>query len=105
MTHAPDILCIGSVLWDVIGRAPSVMRVGSDVPGRITRLPGGGDEHRDDAAPFRDDALPCSPPSAATRRARNFWPPADRMGLVADHVYVSEDLPTDRYMAIEGRTA
>ncbi len=37
----PDILCIGSVLWDVIGRSSSHMRVGSDVPGRITRLPGG----------------------------------------------------------------
>ncbi len=41
MTKTPDILCIGSVLWDVIGRAASHMRVGSDVPGRITRLPGG----------------------------------------------------------------
>lgn len=41
MTKTPDILCIGSVLWDVIGRATNHMRVGSDVPGRITRLPGG----------------------------------------------------------------
>ena len=37
----PDILCIGSVLWDIIGRSPTSMRLGSDVPGRITRLPGG----------------------------------------------------------------
>ncbi|MBL9058284.1 MAG: kinase, partial [Rhodobacteraceae bacterium] len=37
----PDILCIGSVLWDIIGRSPSSMRLGADVPGRITRLPGG----------------------------------------------------------------
>jgi sugar/nucleoside kinase (ribokinase family) len=37
----PDILCIGSVLWDIIGRSPASMRLGSDVPGRITRLPGG----------------------------------------------------------------
>ncbi|HHI71560.1 MAG TPA: kinase, partial [Rhodobacteraceae bacterium] len=41
MNTPPDILCIGSVLWDVIGRAASHMRQGSDVPGRITRLPGG----------------------------------------------------------------
>ncbi len=26
----------------------------------------------------------------------------DRMGLVTDHVYRSDDLPTDRYMAVEG---
>ena len=37
----PDILCIGSVLWDIIGRSPTSMRLGSDVPGRISRLPGG----------------------------------------------------------------
>jgi sugar/nucleoside kinase (ribokinase family) len=37
----PDILCIGSVLWDIIGRAPRRMALGADVPGHITRLPGG----------------------------------------------------------------
>ena len=41
MTQNSEILCIGSVLWDVIGRSASAMRQGSDVPGRITRLPGG----------------------------------------------------------------
>ena len=41
MASDPDILCIGSVLWDVIGRTAAAMRLGSDVPGRITRLPGG----------------------------------------------------------------
>lgn len=37
----PDILCIGSVLWDIIGRAAVPLAPGGDVPGRITRLPGG----------------------------------------------------------------
>ena len=37
----PDILCIGSVLWDIIGRSNAHMAKGSDVPGRITRIPGG----------------------------------------------------------------
>ena len=41
MSQTPDILCIGSVLWDVIGRATVHMQAGADVPGRITRLPGG----------------------------------------------------------------
>ena len=41
MKRDPDILCIGSVLWDVIGRATVHMQAGADVPGRITRLPGG----------------------------------------------------------------
>jgi pseudouridine kinase len=41
MRRKPDILCIGSVLWDVIGRTDDTMIVGNDKPGRITRIPGG----------------------------------------------------------------
>jgi sugar/nucleoside kinase (ribokinase family) len=41
MNDKIDILCIGSVLWDVIGRSPHPMKLGSDEPGRISRLPGG----------------------------------------------------------------
>jgi sugar/nucleoside kinase (ribokinase family) len=43
----PDILAIGAVLWDIIGRTDRAMpqaapgQPGADVPGRITRLPGG----------------------------------------------------------------
>ena len=37
----PDILCIGSILWDIIGRTHVPLAIGGDVPGRITRLPGG----------------------------------------------------------------
>ncbi|TDX33836.1 PfkB family carbohydrate kinase [Rhodovulum visakhapatnamense] len=35
------LLCIGAVLWDVIGRAPRPMAPGDDRPGRISRRPGG----------------------------------------------------------------
>lgn len=35
------VLCIGAVLWDVIGRAPGRMAPGADVPGRIRHIPGG----------------------------------------------------------------
>ncbi|HRO16301.1 MAG TPA: PfkB family carbohydrate kinase, partial [Paracoccus sp. (in: a-proteobacteria)] len=38
---APDVLCIGAVLWDVIGRSAGRMDLGHDVPGRIRHLPGG----------------------------------------------------------------
>ena len=41
MTKTPDVLCIGAMLWDVIGRAPRRMAPGADVPGRIRHLPGG----------------------------------------------------------------
>ena len=41
MDHRRDILCIGSVLWDVVGHAEQPLGERPDVPGRIRRLPGG----------------------------------------------------------------
>ena len=98
----PDILCIGSVLWDVIGRSASHMSVGSDVPGRITRLPGGVAMNiamtlkRFGMTPALLTAIGRDP------EGEDLVGEASRMGLICDHVYRSEDLPTDVYMAVEG---
>ncbi len=102
MTQQPDILCIGSVLWDVIGRAASHMRVGSDVPGRITRLPGG--VAMNIAMTLRRFGMTPALLTAIGRDAEGdeLVAEAQRMGLICDHIYRSEDLPTDVYMAIEG---
>lgn len=102
MTQQPDILCIGSVLWDVIGRAPNPMRVGSDVPGRITRLPGG--VAMNIAMTLRRFGMV---PALLTNLGRDtegddLIAAAQAMGLVCNHIYRSDDLPTDVYMAIEG---
>ncbi|MEM7188164.1 MAG: PfkB family carbohydrate kinase [Pseudomonadota bacterium] len=35
------ILCVGAAHWDLIARSESALRVGDDVPGRITSRPGG----------------------------------------------------------------
>lgn len=35
------ILCIGAAHWDIIARADGTVAVGDDLPGRITRRPGG----------------------------------------------------------------
>ena len=102
MTPTPDILCIGAVLWDIIGRAPHAMRLGADVPGRITRLPGGvafniahtlarlGLTPAILSSIGRDDA------------GHDLIAACTRLGLITDHAYRSDDLPTDIYMAIEG---
>ncbi len=102
MTQAPDILCIGSVLWDIIGRSSASMRLGSDVPGRITRLPGG--VAMNIAMTLARFGLR---PGVLTTIGRD--PEGDeliaacaRMGVLTDHAYRSDDLPTDRYMAVEG---
>jgi sugar/nucleoside kinase (ribokinase family) len=98
----PDILCIGSVLWDIIGRSPASMRLGSDVPGRITRLPGG--VAMNIAMTLARFGLR---PAVLTAIGRD--PEGDELvnacahlGLETGYAYRSDDLPTDRYMAVEG---
>lgn len=97
-----DILCIGSVLWDIIGRSPAVMRQGSDVPGRITRLPGG--VAMNIAMTLARFGLR---PALLTAIGRD--PEGDelvaaclRLGMDCSAIYRSTDLPTDRYMGVEG---
>lgn len=98
----PDILCIGSVLWDVIGRTPSHMRLGSDVPGRITRVPGG--VALNIAMTLANFGLRPALLSAIGRDAPGAELVAEiaHRGLITDLLYLSDDLPTDTYMAIEG---
>ncbi len=98
----PDILCIGSVLWDIIGRSPTSMRLGSDVPGRITRLPGG--VAMNIAMTLRRFGMTPALLTAIGHDAEGdeLIAACDRLGLVTGTVYRSDDLPTDRYMAIEG---
>ena len=102
MTGTPDILCIGSVLWDVIGRSSAHMRQGSDVPGRITRLPGG--VALNIAMTLARFGMRPVILSAVGRDAEgnDLVAACVGLGLVTDHLYRSEDLPTDRYMAVEG---
>ncbi|MEM6312257.1 MAG: PfkB family carbohydrate kinase, partial [Pseudomonadota bacterium] len=91
MSKSPDILCIGSVLWDVIGRSASHMRVGSDVPGRITRLPGGVAMNiamtlrRFDMTPALLTAV------GKDAEGHELIAEAQRMGMICDHIYRSED--------------
>ncbi|MEO0400855.1 MAG: PfkB family carbohydrate kinase [Pseudomonadota bacterium] len=102
MSKTPDILCIGSVLWDVIGRASLSMRQGSDVPGRITRLPGG--VAMNIAMTLARFGLTPALLTAIGRDAEGdeLIAACAARGMVTDTVYRSDDLPTDRYMAVEG---
>ena len=97
----PDILCVGSVLWDVIGRSPGPMRVGSDTPGRIVRRPGGVAMNIATAA--RRFGLTPALLTAVGRDAEGdqIIAEANRAGLVTDHAYRPRHLPTDRCMVVE----
>ncbi len=104
MTSAtpPDILCTGSVLWDIIGRSHLSLRLGSDVPGRITRLPGG--VAMNIAVTLARFGLTPAILTAIGRDAEGdeLVAACTRLGLNTEFAYRSDDLPTDRYMAIEG---
>ena len=98
----PDILCIGAVLWDIIGRSPAHMRVGSDVPGRISRIPGGVAMNiaitlaRFGLRPALLSAVGQDP------AGNELVEQAENLRLDCDYLYRSADLPTDIYMAVEG---
>ena len=102
MSASIDILCIGSVLWDVSGRSPSAMRQGSDVAGRITRIPGG--VAMNIAITLARFGLTPALLSAVGRDAEGdeLIAACTARGMVTNMVYRSDDLPTDRYMAVEG---
>ncbi|WP_025057430.1 PfkB family carbohydrate kinase [Sulfitobacter noctilucicola] len=102
MTQTPDILCIGSVLWDVIGRSDAQMRQGSDMPGRITQLPGGVALNIGMA--LSRFGLTPALLSAVGRDTQGdaLITACKARGLITDYIYRSDDLPTDKYMAVEG---
>lgn len=100
--HAnPDILCIGSVLWDVIGRCPDPMQAGNDMPGRILRLPGG--VALNIAMTLAGLGLRPALLSVIGQDPEGEHLAAEclRLGLDVTYLTRTEDLPTDRYMAIE----
>ena len=102
MQKQPEILCIGSVLWDVIGRSMCTMQAGSDVPGRITRLPGG--VAMNIAMTLRQFDLNPALLSVIGKDSEGteLIKVAEVLGLNTNFLYRSADLPTDQYMAIEG---
>ncbi len=96
-----DILCIGSVLWDIIGHTRRDMHYGADMPGLIRRIPGG--VAMNIAMTFRRFGVT---PSVLThigldREGDELLATCEELGIVAEHVYRSPDLATDSYMAIE----
>ena len=95
------ILCIGSVLWDVIGQTNRPMRQGADVPGQITRQPGG--VALNIAVALRRFGLAPILLSAVGRDAEGdeLLRICAAQGIETRFVHRPEDLRTDIYMAIE----
>ena len=98
----PDILCIGSVHWDIIGRTPRPVRPGDDLPGRIHRSPGGVALNIA-VTLARHGLLPALLSVVGQDTAGDDLVAACQgLGLDCGHLYRDNRLPTDTYMAIEG---
>lgn len=101
MSKAADILCIGSVLWDMIARVPGPMRLGADAPGHIVRVPGGV------ALNIAMTLARCGlTPALLSVVGRDqagdeLIAACQERALITDLIYRSDDLPTDQYLAIE----
>lgn len=101
MTDRPEILCIGAMLWDVIGRAPRRMAPGADVPGRIRHLPGGVALNVA-VALARWGLRPAVLSSVGTdSEGAALVTEATRLGVDCNYLLRNADLPTDCYMGIE----
>ncbi|MBW4983478.1 kinase [Mameliella sp. CS4] len=100
-TRDPDILCIGSVLWDMIGRCEQTMQAGNDKPGRIRLIPGG--VALNIAMTLAGLGMRPALLSVIGQDAEGTALAAEctRLGLDTTHLTHAPDLPTDRYMAIE----
>ncbi len=94
-------ICIGSVLWDIIGKTDRAMKQGHDVPGRITRIPGGV------AYNIAQELVRLGRRPIVLTSLGDDSDGADLLshcrglGMQMDHAHVSADLRTDSYMAIE----
>lgn len=101
MSDRPDILCIGAMLWDVIGRAPRRMAPGADVPGRIRHIPGG--VALNVAVALARRGLRPAVLSAVGRdpEGEALAAEAGRLGVLTGWLTRDAGLPTDCYMGIE----
>ena len=100
-SQTTQLLCIGSVLWDIIGRTDRDMRVGHDVAGHITRLPGGV-AYNIAQELVRLHLCPTLLTSVGNDDAgRDLIAHCAAMGMITDHIHISDHFKTDTYMAIE----
>jgi sugar/nucleoside kinase (ribokinase family) len=101
MNDTPDILCIGSVLWDIIGRTEAPMKVGADQPGHISRQPGGVAMNIAVAVARFGMKPAVLTAIGRDREGDDLTRAAGGLGVDCQYAFRSDHLPTDRYMAIE----
>ena len=101
MAERPQILCVGAMLWDVIGRSPARLAPGDDVAGQIRRMPGG--VALNIALALARQGLPVAILSSVGHDTPGdaLLAEVGRLGVDTRWIWREGNLPTDTYLAIE----
>lgn len=102
MNKKPQIFCVGSIVWDIIGRSKIEMPLGADRPGDIIKIPGGVALNL--AMKLRKNNIQVTIIGVIGKdtAGKELLEQVRQRGITTDHIYISKDLPTDTYIAIEG---
>jgi len=98
-----EIICAGSILWDIIGRVEEELELGYDKGGKITRRPGGVAFNiaqklsKLGLKPTMLSVIGEDPEGVQLSEH------CQALGLDMQYVHCSKKYATDRYMAIEDR--
>lgn len=98
----PRVICVGSALWDVIGRTEREMPNGADRPGRIQRSLGGVALNAALALATMGTKPVLLTHIGEDAEGATLVEAAEAHGVDTAFVTPSKALPTDSYMAIEG---
>ena len=96
-----DAICVGSVLWDVIGRTNQSIRRGDDIGGFIKRIPGGvAFNIAQNLVNLEINAclLGFLGNDNAGIQLASY---CQNLGINTDYIYRSDKFTTDNYLAIE----
>ncbi|MTH35038.1 kinase [Paracoccus limosus] len=99
--HLPRILCVGAMLWDIIGHAARAVSPGEDLAGRIVQRPGG--VALNVALALARQGLQPAILAAVGRDAPGeaLLAEAARLGVRTEWIWRDSGRATDTYMAIE----
>ena len=102
MSKKPQIFCVGSIVWDIIGRSGIKMPLGADRPGKIIKIPGGVALNLAMKLKKYNLEVAIIGIIGNDTAGNELLEQIQQRGIITDHICISKDLSTDTYIAIEG---